>query len=123
MSSVKSYRDLEIWQKAMDLVVEIYKLTQNLPRHETYGMISQMQRAAVSIPANVAEGKGRQSLKEFIQFLSIANGSLTELETYIMVAERLRYITTEQRNLLLNRTDEIARMISGLQKSLHTKIK
>ncbi len=81
MVSVKSYRDLETWQKAMDLVQEIYLETKSFPKEETYGLSGQMRRAAVSIPSNIAEGQGRDSTKEFLHHLSIAYGSLCELET------------------------------------------
>ena len=120
--NVKGYRDLEVWQKAMGLVVDIYKVTHVFPKNEMYGIVSQMQRSAVSIPANIAEGKGRQSLKEFLQFLSVANGSLTELETYVLIAEQLGYVTLQEKETLINKTDEIARMIKGLQKSLQLKL-
>ena len=88
----KNYRDLELWQRAMDLVVECYHLTKRFPSTEAYGLMSQIQRTAVSVPANSAEGQGRQHRPEFIQHLSIAYGSLTELETHIQIAQRLNYI-------------------------------
>lgn len=89
---IKSYQDLDVWQKAMDLVVMCYKLCKKFPKHEVYGLASQLQRAAVSVPANIAEGRQRQHVKEFIQHLSIAYGSLAELETHIQIAGRLGYI-------------------------------
>jgi len=87
--TVRSYQDLEVWQKAMDLVVMCYQATKNFPKSEVYGLASQLQRAAVSIPANIAEGRERKYSKEFVQHLSIAYSSLAELETHIQIAQRL----------------------------------
>ena len=115
---LKSYRDLEVWQKAMDLVVACYQITKKFPKNEVYGLINQLQRAAVSIPANIAEGRERQHSKEFIQHLSIAYGSLAELETHIQIAERLTYIDMNQLKKLLDKTAEIGRMLNGLRRSL-----
>ena len=116
--SLKSYRDLEVWQKAMDLVVMCYQITKKFPKSEVYGLINQLQRAAVSIPANIAEGRERQHSKEFIQHLSIAYGSLAELETHIQIAERLNYIDMNQLKKVLDKTAEIGRMLNGLKRSL-----
>jgi four helix bundle protein len=118
---VRSYRDLEVWQKAMDLVVECYEITKRFPRDEIYGLILQLRRAAVSIPANIAEGRGRKHKAEFIQYLSIAYGSLAELETHLQIAQRLNYIDMEKLNQLLEKTAEIGRMINGLRRSLQDK--
>ena len=118
---VKSYRDLEVWQKSMDLVVECYHVTGKLPKAETFGLSSQLQRAAVSIPANIAEGRARKHTKEFIQHLSIAYGSLAELETHILISERLRYIDSDLTNKLIERTSTVGRMINGLRRSLKRK--
>ena len=115
---LKSYRDLEVWQKAIDLVVACYQITKKFPKNEVYGLINQLQRAAVSIPANIAEGRERQYSKEFIQYLSIAYGSLAELETHIQIAERLTYIDINQLKKLLDKTAEIGRMLNGLRRSL-----
>jgi four helix bundle protein len=113
-----SYRDLDVWQKAMDLVVVCYKLAQRFPEYEKYGLINQIQRAAVSIPVNIAEGQARQYVKEFIRHLSIAQGSLAEVETYVQLAERIAYVNDDKVHGILNKTDQVARMIAGLQKSL-----
>jgi len=113
-----SYRDLEVWHKAMNLVVECYKITREFPKHEIYGLSSQLQRAAVSIPANIAEGRERQHRKEFLQHISIANGSIAELETHIQIAERLIYLDAQQAKCLLAQTAEIGRMLNGLRNSL-----
>jgi four helix bundle protein len=115
---IKSYRDLEVWKESMNLVVECYQLTGMFPENEIYGLSSQMQRAAVSIPANIAEGRQRRHRKEFLQHLSIANGSLAELETHLQIAARLDYIDDDLLNDMLNRTAKIGKMINGLRKSL-----
>jgi four helix bundle protein len=92
----KSYQDLEVWQKAMDLVVICYQMTKRFPKSEIYGLASQLQRAAVSVLANIAEGRQRQSSKEFLHHLSIAYGSLAEVETHAQIAGRLSYINEDQ---------------------------
>ncbi len=117
----KSYRDLDVWQRAMDLVVECYKLTKAFPSSELYGLTGQLQRAAVSVPANIAEGQAREHIKEFQQHLSIANGSLAELETHILIAERLGYLKSTAVRETLVRTDQVGRMITGLRKFLKSK--
>jgi len=114
----KSYRDLEVWQNAMDLVVECYRTTEKFPKKETFGLAGQLQRAGVSIPANIAEGRARQHTKEFLQHLSIAYGSLAELETHILIAERLKYIGSDESNELVDKTATVGRMINGLRRSL-----
>jgi four helix bundle protein len=119
--SFKNYSDLEVWKKAMDLVVTCYHATANFPKEEVYGLTSQIRRAAVSIPSNIAEGHSRQHTKEFINFLSMAYGSLAELETQIQLALRLDYLTNDKAEKLLNQTSEIARMINGLMRSLRDK--
>ena len=118
--SYTSYRNLEVWQKAMDLVVECYKIAKCFPKIELYGLTSQIQRSAVSIPANIAEGRERQYKKEFIQHLSIAYGSLAELETHILIAERLNYLDTNKVKQVLDKTAEVGRMLNGSRKSLTT---
>jgi four helix bundle protein len=117
----KSYRDLEVWQKAMDLAVECYEETKEFPRSEAFGLTSQLRRAAVSIPANIAEGHARHYTAEFLRHLSIAYGSLAELETHIQIAQRLIYFESAQADKLLAKTSEIGRMINGLRKSLKKK--
>jgi four helix bundle protein len=119
--AIKSYRDLQVWQKAMDLVVESYKVTRLLPKVETYGLASQIQRAAVSIPANIAEGHGREHLGDYIHHLSIANGSLMELETHFFIANRLSYITEAQLQSALDNAAELGRMLAGLISKLKTR--
>ena len=115
---IKSYRDLLVWQKAMDLVADSYELSAKLPKTETYGLASQIQRAAVSIPANIAEGHGREHLGDYLHHLSVANGSLMELETHLLLATRLSYVAEKEVERLLEKTGEVSRMLSGLSKSL-----
>jgi len=118
---IASYQQLTVWQKAMDLVVLCYQVSRGFPDMEKYGLASQLQRAAVSIPANIAEGKHRQHTKEFLQHLSIASGSLAELETHLFIGHRLGYIQEPPLNSLLQQTREISKMLSGLKKSLQNK--
>jgi four helix bundle protein len=115
-----AYSDLLVWQRAMDLVVEIYRLCEHIPAVERYGLISQMQRAAVSIPSNVAEGQARRSSGAFQNHLSIAAGSLAELETQLILTHRLGFCPEATCNDLLSKTDEIGRMLTGLKNSLAT---
>ena len=115
---VKDYRDLVAWQKAMDLVVMVYQGTAALPREEIYGLTAQMRRAAVSVPSNIAEGHARRTTPDFLHFLSIARGSLKELETQVFIARRLDYINEQQESELTSLTAEVSRIISGLTSSL-----
>ena len=113
-----SYKELRVWQKAMDLVIETYKLCQYLPKEETYGLSAQMRRAAVSIPSNIAEGQARKNKREFIHFLTIAQGSLAELQTQIEICVRLGYIREEQIIETEISFEEIGKMITNLMKNL-----
>jgi four helix bundle protein len=115
-----AYSDLLVWKRAMDLVVEIYRLCERIPAVERYGLISQMQRAAVSIPSNIAEGQARKSNGAFQNHLSIAAGSLAELETQLILTHRLGFCPEESCQDLLSKTDEIGRMLTGLKNSLTT---
>lgn len=115
------YSELVVWQKAMDLVTDIYKITAVFPSEERFGLSSQIRRAAVSIPSNIAEGHGRKSTASYLNFLAIAFGSLMELETQIQIAVRLDYIYEEKAIALLAQTDEIGKMLSGLKRSLSEK--
>ena len=112
--AVKSYRELIVWQKGMDLVEEVYRTTRTFPREEIYTLTSQMRRAAISIPCNIAEGQGRQTTKDFLHFLSIACGSSRKLETQCLIAQRLGYVTQEQIEEFLAHTEEVDRLNSGL---------
>jgi four helix bundle protein len=116
--SVKNYRELIVWQKAMDLVEMIYRVSRQFPREELYGLTSQIRRAAVSIPSNIAEGQARQSTAEFRNFLSIAQGSRAEVETQLMIAQRLGYLSSQNATEILNLTEEIKRMIYSLTAKL-----
>jgi four helix bundle protein len=111
---MKSYRELKVWQEAVDLVTEIYSITKSFPGTEVYGLTSQIRRAAVSIPSNIAEGWGRNSTKEYIQFLTTARGSLLALETQLLISCNLGYINKEQLDILSERTSETGRMLNGL---------
>ena len=113
----KPHENLEAWKSAMELVEEIYRITTVFPAHEQYGLVSQMRRAAVSIPSNIAEGAGRNGHREFARFLSIARGSLSELDTQHQIAIRLGYAKpgNEQAELLLGR---VGKLLSGLHKKL-----
>lgn len=113
------YTELLVWQKAMDLVAETYQLTRLLPSDERFGLVTQMQRAAVSIPSNIAEGHGRKSTGAYLNHLSIAAGSLAELETQFHIAVRLNYAEATCIEPLLLQTAEIGRMLSGLRSSLN----
>ena len=116
--AIKHYKDLSVWQKSMDLAVEIFKVVKFLPKEELYGLSDQMRRAVVSVPSNIAEGQQRSSTKDYIRFLHIAKGSLGELETQIMLCERLEYLRKEKTDQLIGQCIEIQRMISGLISSL-----
>jgi four helix bundle protein len=120
MAPVKSYRDLEVWQKGMDLVVQVYQESKAFPNEEIFSLTSQLRRAAVSIPANIAEGHGRTHIKEYLNFLSTAYGSLMELETHILISERLCYLSSEKVQSLLQQAAELGRMLNGLMKALST---
>jgi four helix bundle protein len=109
---------LVAWQKAMDLAAEVYRATKAFPSDELYGITSQLRRASVSVPANIAEGQGRQTTGEFRQFLGHARGSLLETETHILLATRLRYISEAAAEDLLRRTAELGRVLNGLMASL-----
>jgi four helix bundle protein len=115
---IQSYRDLIVWQKSIDLVVESYRLTRRLPTSERFGLISQIQRAAVSIPANIAEGHGRHHRDDYRQFLSIARGSLKELETHSVIIEKLGYLSAADLRRARSLCDEVSRMLSSLHRRL-----
>src|SRR5450759_4285393 len=114
MTTNSSFHDLRIWQEAMDLTVEIYRVTGGFPKHETYGLASQMRRAAVSVPSNIAEGKGHRSDPEFVRFLFHARGSLLELQTQLVLARRLAYLSAEKADELCRKGDGIARGLNAL---------
>ena len=109
--SINSYKELKVWQKSMDLVIEIYNVTKLFPKEEIYGLSSQMRRSAISIPSNIAEGYGRNSTKEYISFLHIARGSNCELQTQLLICKRLGYIIDDK---IINLTEEITRMLNSM---------
>lgn len=113
----KNHKELLVWQKAMQLVVDVYNLIRLLPKEETYGLSDQMRRAAISIPSNIAEGNARSSQKDMVHFLYIAQGSRAELETQLELCELIGYISKERLEPVLLQTQEIGRMLSGLIKS------
>lgn len=110
--------DLRVWQKAMDLAEEIYRRTATFPREEMYNLTQQMRRSAISVPSNIAEGKGRNSRREFNQFLFHARGSLLELQTQVMIAKRLNYFSEEQARQILGHANAVGRSLAGLINSL-----
>ena len=116
------YQELAVWQRAMDLTVEVYAVTKHYPQAERFGLVSQTQRSAVSIAANIAEGRGRGTTREFHRFVGIALGSLAELETHLLIATRLNYITDLESNRLLRESAQVTRMLGGLKHSLKQKL-
>jgi four helix bundle protein len=114
----KSYKDLVAWQKAMDLAVAVYGVTRMFPKEEIYALTSQVRRAAVSVPSNIAEGQGRGSKTDFQRFTRIAIGSLQEVETQLLLGSRLEYVSQLALDPVLRQLDEVARITRGLQKSL-----
>jgi four helix bundle protein len=115
---ISSYRDLVVWQKAVELVTAIYAATSSFPKHEIFGLTSQLRRCSVSVPSNIAEGQGRATKGEFIQFLSHARGSLFELETQVCIATKLGYLSPENSRILEKQAEEVARILNGLLTSL-----
>ena len=113
-----TFKDLEVWKAAMELTARVYRLTAQFPREERYGLTSQMRRPAVSVPSNIAEGKGRASDKELIQFLCHSRGSLFEIETQLTIAEQLGYHTAEDYNAVQCEVARIGQMINGLIRSV-----
>jgi four helix bundle protein len=113
---------LEAWKSAIELVEQIYEVSKVFPKTEIYGLTSQIRRAAVSVPANIAEGHGRDSTREYLHHVSIAMGSLAELETHVVIASRFRYVEKAVCDRLLETTDKVGRILRGLQKSLKQKL-
>ena len=118
---MKSFRELRIWQAAMDLVEKIYRVTRSFPKQETYGLTSQMQRAAISIPSNIAEGHTREHLKEYLHHLSMAQASLAELETQLEIAARLKYVLPNQLKELLTDASSLGKQMYSLRNALMRK--
>jgi four helix bundle protein len=118
---INSYRDLKVWQEGMDLAEECYRLTRRFPQEEMYGITSQIRRAAVSVPANIAEGYGRDSRGEFVQFLRVAQGSLKEVETHLLLAQRIGYLSPDETGPMLIRADRMGRMLRSLYRVVQSK--
>ena len=119
----QSYRDLIVWQKSIILVKQIYALTKSFPDEEKFGLISQMRRASVSIPSNIAEGQGRRTTKDYIRFISNAEGSLAELDTQLIISIELSYCTKEQTRDMFLLMSELRKMLNSLRLSLTSKLK
>jgi four helix bundle protein len=117
---IRSHRDLIVWQKAMDLVVSVYRESDSFPRTEVYGLISQVRRAAVSVPANIAEGQGRRLVGEYIHFLGNARGSLLEVDTHLEIAARLGFISADTHLTLAEQLKEVRKLLNGLMRSLES---
>ena len=122
MSAIQSYRDLDVWKLSMDLAAECYRITKAFPKDELFGMTSQIRRAASSVPANIAEGHGREHTKEFLQYLSIARGSLMELQTHMLLAYRVGLLPENALKEILRQSDTISKMISRLRQSLQKRL-
>lgn len=118
MSGVRSFRDLIVWQKSVDLAVDLYSATRGFPSSERFGLTSQIQRAGVSIPSNIAEGHTKDGPGNFLSHLSHARGSLAELDTQLIIANRVGFLSMSTFRALASRTDEIARMLHGLTESV-----
>ena len=118
---ISSYEDLKVWQGGMELVVRAYQLARRLPGTERFGLVSQMQRAAVSVPANIAEAHGRWHLGDKLRLLSVANGSLKELETEVRIAGRLGFLTAAEASEFVATSQELGRMMAGLMRGLRRR--
>ena len=120
--TIDSFHDLKVWQLGMELVERVYAMTKTFPDEEKFGLTSQLRRAIVSVPANIAERHARQSTKEYLRFLSIAVGSLAEVETFVELATRLAFLNRKRTESLLSAIAEERQMLRGLQRSLNTKL-
>lgn len=121
MGELRTHKDLDVWKRSIELVTEIYNITKSFPKDELYGLVNQIRRAAVSIPSNIAEGAARKNNKEFIQFLYIALGSISELETQIIISQKLSYMNQTESSNLLNEIIQIRSLLIGLIKFLKKK--
>ncbi len=115
---MRTHENLEVWKKAIEATLDVYKVTERFPKDEKFGLTSQLRRAAVSIPANIAEGAARKSKREFCHFLSNAQGSASEVETELLIAHRLKYIAGSEYDQLMKSFDEIGRMLTGLSQQI-----
>ncbi len=123
MSIVKSYRDLDVWKQAMDLVEASYRVSERFPRSEEFGLRAQLRRSAISIPSNIAEGNGRSTTGDYLRHVSIAHGSLMEFETQLLIAGRLKYLDPQSLADLLAQADGIGRMLTSLARRLREKVR
>jgi four helix bundle protein len=122
MGEIRSYKDLIVWQKAIELVASVYSISKTFPNEEKFGLINQLNRAVVSVPANIAEGWGRESSKNYLQFLRISRGSLMEVETLMIISKNLNYIDDNSFKLISDKIEETGKILQGLIKSIQTKI-
>ncbi len=120
--AVSHYRELEVWKAGMQLAERCYRATEGFPKREMFGLTSQIRRAAASVPANVAEGQGREHTKEFLRHVSIARGSVMEIETHLILANRVGLLPSQELEDLLTLTDRISRMLTGLKKALYRRL-
>jgi four helix bundle protein len=118
---VSSYRDLHVWQQAMDLAEMCYRASRNFPKEELYGAVTQIRRSAASVPANIAEGNGREGRGEYVQFLRIAQGSLKELETHILLSQRVGLIVQQDANPVLDKAEIVGKMLRSLIRSIQNR--
>lgn len=121
MDKAKNYKDLLVWQKAVDLAEAIYKITQCFPKDELYGLSSQLRRCSVSIASNIAEGQARASLPQFVHFLNLAKGSMAEMDTQLIIATRLGYISSFENEELVKQQVEVTKLLHGLLKALQNQ--
>ena len=119
---LRDYTELIAWQRAMDFVEAVYQVSRTFPKDELFGLTSQVRRAAVSMPSNIAEGQSRRSTKEFLQFLSVARGSLSEVETQLVISKRLNYLSSDQLSDLQHKSSELGRLINGLSNAIQKRV-
>ena len=122
MEKIRNFRDLKVWQISIDMVTLVYQMLKSFPKEEQYGIMSQIRRSAVSVPANIAEGQARQHTKEYLQGLYIAKGSLAELETHLIISEKLNYLSQENLTVIEKMATQIRMALNGLIKSLKNKL-
>ena len=119
---IKSYKDLIVWQKAISFVSDVYAITKTFPNEEKFGLVNQLNRAVVSIPSNIAEGWGRESSKNYLQFLRISRGSLMEVETLMIISKNLNYINDNNFKHIIEQLEEVSKILQGLIKGVQQKI-
>ncbi|WP_146402059.1 four helix bundle protein [Pseudobythopirellula maris] len=122
MADVESYRDLKVWKLGFRISLSVYDLTAEYPKTEQFGLTSQMRRCAVSLPSNIAEGHARESTRDFLRHLSIASGSLAELETQLLISRELRYVSADQLAEIMEQCEKESRMLGGLRRSLQKRL-